>query len=163
MWDLSKHQFIIKMHSAHIYIYVQNIYSSNIGFRAINHFILWLRQHGSGTEKNEALQFQYTDHPKWGILYQSSSTQFGWSWGCIWIRNSWKWLEWKFVINNIKIIKKNWRWLEFVAEKYEVLTDNHFARNYCSFWEEFIFLSDHGDAPKVILKYSKPPLKILLF
>ena len=51
----------------------------------------------------------------------------------------------------MKIIKKIEGDLEFVAEKYEVLTDNHFARNYCSFWEEFIFLSDHGDAPKVIL------------
>ena len=55
----------------------------------------------------------------------------------------------KVILNNKKIKRFEGK-LEFVAENYEVLAVNQFARNYCSFWEEFIFLSDHGDAPKVI-------------
>ena len=35
------------------------------------------------------------------------------------------------------------------CEGYEVIEPNHFKRSYCTYWEEFIFLSDHADTPKV--------------
>ena len=36
-----------------------------------------------------------------------------------------------------------------------VLGLGHFDRSYNTFWEEHLYLSDHGDAPKVLKIFKK--------
>ena len=38
---------------------------------------------------------------------------------------------------------------ELNCGKLQVLSEAHFSRTYCTYWEEFYYISDHGDSSKV--------------
>ena len=40
---------------------------------------------------------------------------------------------------------------QFSPDNFEEIQENHFDVKYCTFWEEHIFVSDHGDCPKVCM------------
>ena len=43
-----------------------------------------------------------------------------------------------------------------IVPKLSPIEEDHFALKYETFWEEFLFIADHGDIPKVRIKFPTP-------
>ena len=50
-----------------------------------------------------------------------------------------------------------------IVPKLTPIEDNHFDLKYETFWEEFLFIADHGEIPKVRLTFHKPRFCVLCF
>ena len=44
---------------------------------------------------------------------------------------------------------------EFNPEEFQCITEDQFSLTRHTYWEEFLFLSDHGDSPKVLNLHMK--------